>query len=520
MLRISIFLIPGLLVLAGCNSNSTGSETATTYQLGEIDLEVSGEPVALPYFEKGLLLLHSFEYEDARAEFQKAQEMDADFAMAYWGEAMTYNQPIWHRQQYTKGQAAMKRLGANQEEQLAKAETPLEKDFIRSLGVLYGDGEKEDRDQAYADFMNNLYEAYPDNQEVAAFYALSLLGSVQAGRDKAVFEKGAGVAQGIIRENPEHPGALHYLIHSYDDPGHAPLALNAANNYSRIAPDAAHALHMPSHIYVAMGMWDEVITSNIASYEASVSRMNAKGLGDDARSFHAFHWLQYGYLQKGEFEKAEKILEEMVGYTASLSSVTARSYLVRMLGNFLVETGNWDHPLAETQVDLSDLNISHQAVGHFLEGYQAYRKADKDELTSIIDTLADKRQQASMVMASGGAPMCNTSSSWSTANKVEVKQAEVMEYELKALLWRLKGDHKKAEKYMVRAVNTQYNVDYSYGPPEIVYPAYEFYASYLLEKEDYKKALKMYEMAQERGPGRTLAINGESMAKENLDPVQ
>jgi hypothetical protein len=91
---------------------------------------------------------------------------------------------------------------------------------------------------------------------------------------------------------------------------------------------------------------------------------------------------------------------------------------------------------------------------------------------------------------------------------------------LKALLWRLKGDHKKAEKYMVRAVNTQYNVDYSYGPPEIVYPAYEFYASYLLEKEDYKKALKMYEMAQERGPGRTLAINGESMAKENLDPVQ
>ncbi len=510
----SVFWLLLLFVVVGCESGSPAE--AEPYQLGEVDLKVTGSPEALPYFEKGLLLLHSFEYEDARAAFQKAQETDEDFAMAYWGEAMTYNQPIWHRQQAEKGRSTMARLGKNLNQQLAKAGTGLEKDLVRSLHVLYGEGEKADRDQAYAEFMSELYEKYPGQQEVAAFYALSLLGSVQAGRDKAVFEKGAGIAQSIIRENPAHPGALHYLIHSYDDPGHARLALDAANSYAKVAPDAAHALHMPSHIYVAMGMWDEVVNSNIASYDASVQRMKAKELDNDARSYHAFHWLQYGYLQKRDFEKAEAILTEMAGYTSELPSVTARSYLVRMLGNFLVETGKWDHPLAATEVELDDLNISHQAVGYFLQGYQAYRQKDETLLAGIIDTLADKRQQATMIMAAGGAPMCSTSSAWGSANKVEVKQAEVMELELKALLWRLRGDEKKAEKYMVRAVNTQHKNDYSYGPPEIVYPAYEFYADYLMEQASYAKALKMYEMAQERGPGRTLAVNGAQKAKAAL----
>ncbi|MEQ8704776.1 MAG: hypothetical protein RIC19_12695 [Phaeodactylibacter sp.] len=520
MAKIYIFILPVLMVLTSCQSDHNTSTTSAAHQLGAVNLKVSGAPEALPDFEKGLLLLHSFEYEDARAAFQKAQEVDADFAMAYWGEAMTYNQPIWHRQQQAKARATMQRLGGTLDKQLSKAGTALEKDFIKSLDVLYGEGEKEDRDLAYADFMSSLYEKYPDNQEVAAFYALSLLGSVQAGRDVAVFEKGAGIAQSIIRENPEHPGALHYLIHSYDDPNHARLAIDAANRYAKVAPDATHALHMPSHIYVAMGMWEEVVNSNIASYEASIKRMKAKDLDNDARSYHAFHWLQYGYLQKGSVEEAEDILSQMVGYTQELPSVTARSYLVRMLGNFLVETGNWDHPLAATEVDLNDLNISHQAVGYFLKGYQAYRQEDEAGLAALIDTLADKRQQASMIMATGGAPMCSTSSAWGSANKVEVKQAEVMEIELKALLWRLRGDEKKAEKFMVRAVNTQHRIDYSYGPPEVVYPAYEFYADFLMEKKSYTEALKMYEMAQERGPGRTLAVNGELKAKEQLSSVQ
>ncbi len=522
MLRISIFLAL-VAILGSCKSEPKADQEVSVYQLGEANMKVSGSAEALPHFEKGLLLLHSFEYEDARAAFQKAQKADADFAMAYWGEAMTYNQPIWHRQQYEQGKAALEKLGPNSGERLQAAALELEKDLLRSVEILYGDGKKAERDKAYADYLSELYEKYPGHQEVAAFYALSLLGAVQEGRDKASFEKGAGIAKGILNENPDHPGALHYLIHSYDDPEHARLALSAANRYAEVAPDAAHALHMPSHIYVAMGMWDEVITSNIASYEASVNRMKAKGLGHDARSYHAFHWLLYGYLQREKFEEAERIMEDMIRYTQAQPSVTARSYLVRMLGNFLVETQDWDHPLAATQVDLRELNISHQAIAHFLDGMQAYRQQDEQRLGAVIDTLAEKRQQATIMMATVGSaevPMCSANIAWGKVNKTDIKKAETMELQLKSLLWQLRGDEKKTEKYIVRAVNTQDRLDYSYGPPEVVYPAFEFYADYLMERGAYAKALAMYKKALERGPGRRLPVNGELKAAEKLKPVQ
>ena len=183
-------------------------------------------------------------YGDAAEAFLKAQEADENFAMAYWGEAMTKNHPLWSEQDFDEGRAILSRLAPSQEERLAKAPTELEKDFLMAVELLYGDGTKIERDDAYAQHMGKLFNKYTDNHEIAAFYALSLLGSVEAGRDYEVYGKGAKIAQSILDENPRHPGALHYLIHSYDDPDHAPLAIEAANNYSKVAPDAGHALHM------------------------------------------------------------------------------------------------------------------------------------------------------------------------------------------------------------------------------------------------------------------------------------
>ncbi|HKK80362.1 MAG TPA: hypothetical protein VJ933_12065 [Phaeodactylibacter sp.] len=510
MLRYTLFLLSSLFLFAACEPTEAPPEN----RLGDAHLATSGDEAALPHFEKGLLLLHSFEYEDARAAFVKAQEADPDFAMAYWGEAMTHNQPIWHRQQYEEGQAALAKLGDTSEARLAKAETELEKDLLKAAEILFGKGEKIERDKTYANYLENLHNKYPENQEVAAFYALSLLGAVPVGRDEAAYEQGAAIAQGILKENPRHPGALHYLIHSYDDPGHARLALDAANNYAKVAPDAAHALHMPSHIYVAMGMWDEVISSNIASYDASVKRMEEKDLTNDARSYHAFHWLLYGYTQKGNTDKVVDILEKMVQYTEEKPSKTARAYLVRMKGNFLVETQRWGHELAATEVDLEGLNISHQAVGHFLEGMQAYRSADQAKLSAIIDTLSSKRQQAAMGMTNEGIPLCSAGGSFGKPNRVDVGQAEVMELELKALLARLQEEEQKAEALMQQAVATQDGLNYSYGPPEIVYPAYEFYADYLVEQERYEEALAQYERALDRGPGRRRALAGKERAEQ------
>jgi tetratricopeptide (TPR) repeat protein len=294
-----ITIVLALFIIVSCKQKKPEVD-----YLGVVNISISGKESAQPHFEKGLLLLHSFEYEDAREAFQKAQKKDPKMAMAYWGEAMTYNHSLWHEQDYEAATTVLANLDSHN---LEKNTTEIEQDLIESVHILYRPKtEKLQRDIAYSKFMESLYKKYPANQEVAAFYALSLLGSVPDGRDDALYGKGAKIAKGILKENPNHPGALHYLIHSYDDPNHASLALAAANSYSKVAPDASHALHMPSHIYVAMGMWDNVISSNIDSYQASIHRMEKKILDNDARGYHAFHWLEYGYLQKGNYDEAKK----------------------------------------------------------------------------------------------------------------------------------------------------------------------------------------------------------------------
>jgi len=303
-------LISCCLLVACSNSTkeSTQKETKNASKLGDIAFDVSGNSVAEPAFEKGLLLLHSFEYEDARTAFLEAQKLDSTFAMAYWGEAMTYNHSLWQRQEKEKAIAALNKLAPTADERAKLAPTSIQKDFLKSLDILFGEGTKYERDLAYNQFLESLTQKYPDNNEIASFYAISLLGASRNGRDGDLYDKSARIVQGIIKENPNHPGALHYLIHSYDDPVHAHLAKAAADSYAKVAPDAAHALHMPSHIYVALGRWDDVVTSNIASWNASVKRMERKALKDDARSYHAFNWLQYGFLQRGEFDKADKMV--------------------------------------------------------------------------------------------------------------------------------------------------------------------------------------------------------------------
>ncbi len=272
-------------------------------KLGVISIDVSGSPEAIPAFEEGLKLLHSFEFDDAGEKFRKAQEIDPDFAMAYWGEAMTENHPLWREQEFDKANEILNKLGETKEERRSKFKTEFEKDLFDAVSILYGAGDKKARDQAYSDFMGELHDKYPDNHEVAAFYGLSVLGAVKGGRDLNQYGKGAKIVQSVIAENPNHPGALHYLIHSYDDPDNAPKALEAANSYAKIAPEAKHALHMPSHIYVALGMWDEVISSNVAAFAASEKRKAKKELGNDALDYHSLKWLMYGYLQKKEFAK-------------------------------------------------------------------------------------------------------------------------------------------------------------------------------------------------------------------------
>ena len=489
-----------------------GDKQAISHQdinLGEIEFKVSSSEEAAPYFHEGLLLLHSFEFEDAADKFVKAQQIDSNFVMAYWGEAMTFNHPLWKERYSEEGTAALKKLADTKKDRLTMAKTPLEFDLLEGVEILYTNGDKKELDIAYKNHMEKLYKKYPEHHEVAAFYALSLLGSSKSRKDDDNYEVGAKIAQSILSENPHHPGALHYLIHSYDDPDHATLALDAANRYSKVAPDAEHALHMPSHIFVALGMWDEVINSNIASYEASVVRMKKKELDNDARGYHAFKWLMYGYLQKGDFEKAREMVYDMKQYCEEKPSSKARAHYIMMKADYLTESGNWKDSIANDIVDLEKLNLQTQGVQIFTQGMSAYKKRNKNSLNAAINDLNIMQTDSETQMVIGTPKMCSGISRYLQPPSVsEVNSIKVLKYELMAFSALLNKNEKSAEKWMQQATEAEETTTYNYGPPNIVKPSFELYGEWLVEKDRKKEARQQFEKVLKRAPKRRLAIMG------------
>jgi len=515
------FLFCTLLLFSCAKSRQNDSnqkQVETAEKLGNVDMVVSGKVIALPYFEKGLLLLHSFEYEDSRTAFLKAQELDTTFAMAYWGEAMTYNHTLWHRQEQEKAIAALNKLAPTSEERASLIKTKIEKDFFNAAEILFGQGTKYERDLAYSDYLEKMTKKYPEHNEVSAFYAISLLGASRNGRDNELYDKSARIVQGIIQENPSHPGALHYLIHSYDDPVHAHLAKSAADSYSKVAPDAAHALHMPSHIYVALGRWDDVVTSNIASWNASVKRMERMELGTSARSFHAFNWLQYGLLQRGETEKASKILEDMVRYTNDDPSKVARGYLIAMKGAQLVETNDWTSATATIELKGDDLNLIKKAQCLFIEGMKAFHTKNTTVLAEHIEKVTGIRKRAQNLVGDSGFAMCSAGGyANKPPNQLEIDMVQVMEMELKAYQATLNDQPEIAAEWFEKGMQLDETLSYSFGPPAILKPVHEAYGEWLLEAGQNQKALSIFNKALERQPRRLLSLQGKKLAAELLN---
>ena len=494
-----------LLILLVLLTLSCKKQKIEESYLGIVNIEVTGNKEAVAHFEKGLLLLHSFEYYDSRESFRKASEADPNMAMAYWGEAMTHNHSLWHGQNFDQGMAAIQKLKSVPPE---APSTPLEKDFVKAVQILYeSDSVKIRRDKNYADFMETLSQKYPDNHEVAAFYALSLLGSISDGRDTETYGKGANIAKGILKENPNHPGALHYLIHSYDDPEHAAMALSAADAYSVVAPDASHALHMPSHIYVALGMWDKVVSSNENSYQASLNRMKAKNLGNDARGYHAYHWLEYGYLQQGRIDEARKLVEDMEIYTLETPSIRARAHLVFLKGTYLVESEEWEGKIADIPVEIDDLNLSVRSQYRFLEGMKAFKAGDKDKLDTLIMDMKQELDKEVYLVTYDNAAFCSGADRNETSPSMLV-ESEIMIYQLKALKSWLEDDSETTETCLKKTIELENGLSYSYGPPVIQKPTHELYADWLFEVNRGQEAFEQYELTLKRAPERRKALQG------------
>jgi tetratricopeptide (TPR) repeat protein len=500
-----------VFLFCSCSSGNNSSKN----QLGEINFTATGKAEAQPYYKKGLLYLHSFEYEDAAEEFQMAIKKDPDFAMAYWGEAMTYNHPLWREQNYDYGNTILQQLAKNPEERMVKAKTELEKDFIQGVNILYGKGNKTERDSSYAAYMSSLYKKYPGNNEVASFYSLSLIGWGLTGRQTPILEKAASIAQEVLTRNPKHPGALHYLIHAYDDPYHAAMALATADKYAVVAPDAGHALHMPTHIYLALGMWDKVISSNIDSWAAERERKERKKLDNNALGYHSWHWLQYGYLQKGEKEKAFAMVDSMKQYCSTLPSPAARAHMNLLQSTYLAETNDYLSPVADISFQQKDLNIMTRSKHSFVKGMQAYQKKDAEALEKVITQMAGERLIEQQKVSDKGIRVCgNINRSIATVGDIE--KAEIMELELKAMLAVLKQDNTEAQKHLIQATVLESRTSYAYGPPHVAKPSFELYGEWLLNMNKPKEALQQFEQSLKVAPNKTLSLEGKEKALKLL----
>ncbi len=510
-MRFTILTLLIITLFACQQKESTSSSATKAPQLGEVNLEVSGLPAAQADFKKGLLYLHSFEYFDSMNAFKEAQAKDPNFGMAYWGELMSYNHGLWARQLYDEAQATLLRMGATPEERAQKLKTQLEKDLFQGMEILFGTGSKNDRDAAYRAHMASLYKKYPDNHEVATFYAISVIGGTDSSKQIEDYNKSATILAKVLEENPEHPGALHYFIHSRDYPEHAHLAADAADKYAKVAPDAAHALHMPSHIYIALGRWNDVIKSNIESWNASVHKHTDHPT--KPTSYHALSWLHYSLLQKGEKELAKTLLYKMAAYCKANPTQQARVYLMAMKGAHMTETNDYKGEVAMINANIEDLNIAKKAGFFYLEGMKAIHHKSPEVLGQIIKKMQSDVYLASLNVGKDLILMCNANGSGSKPpTQKDIDMTNIMIKQLEAGLAELNGDSQKSLAILKEATAIEDKVSLVFGPPTVFKPVYEQYGEALAKQRRYAEAITAFDKTLEKHPKRLKSLQGKMMA--------
>ncbi len=488
-----------------------GPAMAQELQLGEVDFPNSGAPEAQSAFERGLLLLHSFEYGSAEEAFREAQEIDPDFAMAYWGEAMTYNHPVWMRQDREAALEALGRYAPTAAERALKAGpepdgdgTAREAAYMRAVDTLYGAGEKEARDDAYAEAMAELHATYPDDAEAAAFHALAILGTAHEGRDFATYMRSAGILEQVVDDHPNHPGIAHYLIHSYDDPVHAPLGIRAARAYSRIAPDAAHAQHMTSHIFVALGMWDDVVEANENSMRVVDAARAERGRPPGACGHYNF-WLEYGYLQQGRTGEARRLLRECYDRVLESAGTDVPDPDNSPIGSFAAMATRYvidaeDAAPLDWPVDLSGAPYAGLRLA-FARGWVAARADDAEGVEAALQEFRTQRAAADAGSTSDAGPP---------------SRASVLEMELEALRRSAAGEIDAAIALAREAAAAEEAMPFEFGPPHVDEPTHELLGELLLRAGQPEEARAAFETALSRTPERVQAMSGLDRAEERL----
>jgi tetratricopeptide (TPR) repeat protein len=469
-------------------------EDLTAEQLGTVHFPVSCTASSQKAFERGVALLHSFWYEEAEKEFVQIAKDDPTCAMAHWGVAMS----LWHQLWDHPNAATTKRGMA----ELKKARslhpaTARERDYIAALRAFYQkNGTHDERATVYSQAMEGVYHRYPDDREAAAFYALSLLASEPDGDSTfANRKKAAAVLETLFKEEPNHPGVAHYLIHSYDKPQLAELGLPAARSYAKIAPAAPHALHMPSHIFARLGLWQDDIDSNLASI-AATRKTAAMHMGGEGHQFHAMDFLVYAYLQSGHEADAQRVIEE-VKALPPMKDMYGMGYdprvyaLSRFPALYALELHHWTEAAALAPApgaDSGDKSITYwaRAIGAARSGNVAEARKDIAELESMRqEMLKDKK------------------TSWAQV-------VEGSEKEAGAWVAHAEGKDEDAIKTL-RAMAEQ---EESTGDEPEDIPAREMLADLLLEAKHPEQALAEYETDLKFSPNRFNGLYGAASAAE------
>jgi tetratricopeptide (TPR) repeat protein len=478
--------------------------SAQLENVGTLSFPTSGSPAAQQHFLRGVAILHSFGWKQAIAEFKLAQQAQPDFAMAYWGETLCYNHPLNSEQDAKNPRAILARLGPDSASRIAKAPTEREKGFMRAIEALWGEGEWRDRRVAYMHAMERLHKQFPQDDEVTTFYALSLLTAARALNDNSFrYEmKGGALAMDVFKRNPKHPGATHYIIHAFDDPIHAPLALEAAHAYAAIVPAVSHAVHMPTHIFIQHGMWTEVANQNVRAFQVAKDLWEPGDAPGDMA--HSGDWGQYGFLQLGDYAGAETRMNVFAEMAKTTKHPRAASALTLQKARYIIETEQWTvQPIAE--------NASNETV--LANGMSAVRTGDLATAEKMEARLAAKAAAAPGAAPAGPHADHGPAPAPALSGGPDAgKSVRIMHRELKALIALAKKENDAAVKLLQEAAAIEESMRPPNGAADPVKPSHELLGEVLLQVGKPAEAAKAFDTSLLRMANRARSLMGSARA--------
>ena len=436
--------------------------------------------------------LYSFGYEQAVEEFKAAQRLDPSFAMAYWGEAMTHYRPVWYAHDVDAGRAALARLGPTPGARVEKAATARERAYIGAVETLFGPGDLRTQVNGFTAAMESVVASYPKDDDAACVLALALFGRVQLlGDEPRILEKAGTIAERVLGRNASHPGAAHLIIHAYDDRERAARALPAARAYAHIAPASSHARHMPSHIFLQLGLWQAAAASDEAAFRVTDDWVRRTGRSLAERDYHPQTWLVYEYLQLGRYADAKRAMAPFEAALAQAKNPGLENELATLRAYYLVESRRWSE----------------------VKGRDAF--ANIDELFAIALAAAqlrdlDRAEAARAVLEKIAA---------SDPNVDRRAMGAVMERQIAGAIALADGQKDVAVSALRAAVALEDRLPRPVGRPHPIKPSHELLGEMLLDLGRPAEARTYFKQALWRAANRSLSVLGLARAAVRLREV-